>query len=141
MCVSFLPPHSSLYSQPPIYQLKSFRLWFGATRRSLIWGGGVLRAQGAAGGFWPERARGRGCFRGSSECYACHHDGPCAAAQKDKDQEKTLLYLDDLADFVGGAGAVFSASMPGAQIDPVVYNGKTKKDKWRTFILSILGQL
>ena len=61
-----------------------------------------------------------------------------AVALKDKDTEKTLLFLDDLADFVGGAGAVFGATVPGAQIEPVVYNGKTKKGQVENLYLEYL---
>ena len=61
-----------------------------------------------------------------------------AAALKEKDTEKTLEYLDDLADFVGGAGAVFSATVPGAVIEPVQYNGKTRKGQIENLYLEYL---
>ena len=61
-----------------------------------------------------------------------------AAALKNKDEEQTLVCLDDLADFIGGAGAVFTATVPGAQIEPVVYNGKTKKGQVENLYLEYL---
>lgn len=46
-----------------------------------------------------------------------------------KDDNATLASLDVIADFVGGAGALFSKSLAEVTIEPVQYNGKVKKGK------------
>jgi len=45
----------------------------------------------------------------------------------DETDKNTLAKLDALAEFVGGAGAVFSSTVPNAIIEPVQYNGKARK--------------
>lgn len=44
-----------------------------------------------------------------------------------KNTNATISALNDVVDFIGGAGNVYGQTVPGAVIEPVVYNGKAKK--------------
>ena len=46
-----------------------------------------------------------------------------------RDNDELLLALDDIAEFVRGAGSMFSKTTPTAVIEPVLYNGKAKSGK------------
>jgi len=54
------------------------------------------------------------------------------SSKNDNDDKAVLSALDVVADFVIGAGAVYGQTVPGAVIEPVQYNGKTKRGNIET---------
>jgi len=55
-----------------------------------------------------------------------------------KKNDALLLALDDIAEFVRGAGSMFSKTTPDAVIEPVLYNGKAKSSKLENLYLEYL---
>ena len=55
-----------------------------------------------------------------------------------KKNDDLLLALDDIAEFVRGAGSMFSKTTPDAVIEPVLYNGKAKSGKLENLYLEYL---
>ena len=48
------------------------------------------------------------------------------------EQKASVQALDDVSDFIRGAGAIFSQTTPSAKIEPIQYNGRYKKGKLET---------
>jgi hypothetical protein len=58
----------------------------------------------------------------------------------DEENKATLDALEDVADFIGGAGSIFVQTVPGAVIEPVVYNGKAKKGDLENLYLAYMRE-
>lgn len=56
-------------------------------------------------------------------------DNAAEILEKKGDDSDITAALDVVSDFVRGAGAVFIKNFAGCKIDPVLYNGKTKKGR------------
>lgn len=61
-----------------------------------------------------------------------------ASTSDDGKPSPTVSALEEVADFIAGAGSVYLQTVPGAVIDPVVYNGRAKKGDLETLYLAYL---
>ena len=59
-------------------------------------------------------------------------DRAAAQAQQKGAEQGAIAALNDVADFIGGAGDIYGQTVPGAVIEPVVYNGKARKGDLET---------
>lgn len=56
-------------------------------------------------------------------------DRAASTLDKKSDESATVEALDDVANFISSIGSLFGLAAGGAVIEPVQYNGKTKKNK------------